>query len=189
VPLATLQGLSQAPGEVTGTGPVDPATARELAHAAAGHPATRWRLIVTAPDGRALAHGTARRTSRSQPVPATGWTVTLTTEPIPTGTCDHRLREPRYRPSPTLQQLIRTRHTTCCFPGCRRPARTCDVDHTIAYDDGGPTCPCNLSPLCRRHHQLKQTEGWMLIQPTPGTLVWLTPAGRRYTTLPSQHPT
>jgi hypothetical protein len=43
--------------------------------------------------------------------------------------------------------------------------------------------------LCRHHHQVKQAEGWTLIQPSPGVLVWLTPAGRRYTTMPSQHPT
>ena len=47
----------------------------------------------------------------------------------------------------------------------------------------------SLVPLCRHHHQVKQAQGWTLTQPAPGVLVWLTPAGRRYTTLPSQHPT
>jgi hypothetical protein len=146
VPLATLQGLSQAPGEVAGTGPVDPATARALAWSAATHPATRWQVTLTDPDGHALATGTGRRTARGQPPPATGWTVTLTTEPLATGPCDHRRREPGYRPSPTLARLIRTRHTTCCFPVCRRPARRCDLDHTVPYEEGGPICECDLAP-------------------------------------------
>ena len=115
--------------------------------------------------------------------------MTVTAVPIATGDCDHRHREPGYRPSPTLARLLRARTTTCCFPGCRRPATRCDLDHTIPYEDGGLTCECNLAPLCRRHHRLKQAEGWRLLQPSPGVLVWLTPAGRRYTTLPSQHPT
>ncbi|HEX4059409.1 MAG TPA: HNH endonuclease signature motif containing protein, partial [Streptosporangiaceae bacterium] len=88
-----------------------------------------------------------------------------------------------------LARLIRARTSTCSFPGCRRPARRCDLDHSVPYEDGGATCQCNLSPLCRRHHRVKQAEGWTLSQVSPGVLVWLTPAGRRYTTLPSQHPT
>jgi hypothetical protein len=44
-------------------------------------------------------------------------------------------------------------------------------------------------PACRHCHRRKQTPGWELTQPTPGTMTWTTPAGRRYTTLPSKHPT
>jgi hypothetical protein len=183
IPLATLLQLSDSPGEAAGYGPIAAATAQALAGAAAGHLGTRWQLTVTSPDRRALATGA----SRGRAVPAEGWTVTVT--PITTGDCDHRSQEPGYRPSPALARLIRTRTTTCCFPGCRRPARKCDLDHVIPYDDGGRTCQCGLAPLCRRHRRAKQAEGWMLSQPTPGVLVWLTPAGRRYTTLPSQHPT
>ena len=80
------------------------------------------------------------------------------------------------------------RHATCVFPGCRRPAAQCEPDHTLAYQSGGKTCLCNLAPLCRHHHQVKQTPGWTLQQPTPGTLTWTTPAGRRYTITPSRYP-
>jgi hypothetical protein len=184
VPLATLLQLSDAPGEVGGYGPVAPDTARALAGAAAEHPATRWQFTVTGPQGQAIGHGTARR-SRTRG----GWTVTVTARALATGDCDHHNQEPGYRPSPTLARLIRARSATCCYPGCRRPAIQCDLDHTIPYEDGGLTCDCNLEPLCRRHHRLKQAEGWTLTQPSPGVLAWLTPAGRRYTTLPSQHPT
>jgi hypothetical protein len=189
VPLTTLLGLAESPGEVTGTGPVDSVTARELAWSTAVHPGTRWNMTVTAPNGTAVATSTARAGPKSRAAPSTGWTVTLTTEPIARGTCDHRHQEPQYRPSPALQRLIRARNKTCCYPGCRWPARRCELDHTIAYDDDGRSCECNIEPLCERHHHLKHTEGWLLTQPAPGVLVWITPAGRRYTTLPSQHPT
>jgi hypothetical protein len=59
--------------------------------------------------------------------------------------------------------------------------------HTIPYDHGGRTCPCNLGALCRRHHQLKQRTGWTLTQPQPGTFGWTPPAGRTYTTHPDQY--
>ena len=38
IPLATLLGLADRPGEMTGIGPVDPALARDLAAAAARTP-------------------------------------------------------------------------------------------------------------------------------------------------------
>ena len=50
----------------------------------------------------------------------------------------------------------------CVFPWCTRPAKRCDTDHRVPYDAGGPTCPCNLAPLCRRHHRLKTHGGWTL---------------------------
>jgi hypothetical protein len=115
--------------------------------------------------------------------------VRVTAEPIATWQCDHRNAEPGYRPSPALQRLVRARSTTCTGPGCRRPAGRADLDHTIPYDDGGITCECDLAPLCRFCHRLKQSQGWTLQQPSPGVMVWITPAGRRYLTLPSQHPT
>jgi hypothetical protein len=186
VPLATLLRLSDSPGEAAGYGPIAAATARLLAGAAAGQQATRWQLTVTSPEGQAAGTGSVRRRGRGRGQ-ATGWTVTV--EPVAAGECDHHDQEPGYRPSAALARLIRARTSTCSFPGCRRPARRCDLDHSVPYEDGGATCQCNLSPLCRRHHRVKQAEGWTLSQVSPGVLVWLTPAGRRYTTLPSQHPT
>ncbi len=41
-------------------------------------------------------------------------------------------------------------------PGCGRPAARCDLDHAIAWDQGGLTCECGLAPLCRHHHRCKQ---------------------------------
>jgi hypothetical protein len=36
---------------------------------------------------------------------------------------------------------------------------------------------------------MKQAQKWKIEQISPGVMAWLTPAGRRYITLPSQHPT
>ena len=188
IPLVTLLGLADRPGEAGGYGPLDPDTARALACAAAGHRATRWHVTLTGPTDRALGYGSTPA-SRAHTVRDGSWQVSVTAEPIAAGCCDHRTAEPHYRPSAALQRIIRTRTTTCSYHGCGRPAARCDLDHTIPYDDGGITCECDLAPLCRRHHRMKQARQWTLEQVSPGVMAWLTPAGRRYTTLPSQHPT
>src|SRR5487761_1070299 len=189
IPLTTLMGLTGNLGEAAGFGPIDAATARVLACAAAGHRATRWSITVTGPAGHALAHGRAARRAPASSPDGTGWTVAVTAEPIAAGECDHRNAEPGYRPSPALQALIRARSKTCSYHGGSPPAVSCDVDHTVPHDQGGRTCECNLAPLCRTHHRMKQAEQWQLEQISPGVMAWLTPAGRRYITLPSQHPT
>ena len=60
VPLATLLGLAERPGEIQGLGPVDPALARRLAAAAAASPRTQVCVTVTSPEGYATGHGCAR---------------------------------------------------------------------------------------------------------------------------------
>ncbi|MGH4025921.1 MAG: DUF222 domain-containing protein [Pseudonocardiaceae bacterium] len=85
---------------------------------------------------------------------------------------------PAYRPAPQLSRFVQTRDRTCCFPGCRRPARRCDLDHTIPHDQGGPTAAGNLGPLCRYHHRLKTHTSWSLCQPEPGLFLWTSPTGR-----------
>ena len=59
LPLATLLGLAERPGEGHGLGPLDPALCRDLALAAAGSPWTRLCVTVTDPDGIAIGHGCA----------------------------------------------------------------------------------------------------------------------------------
>ena len=189
VPLTTLLGLSDRPGEAAGFGPMHADTARQLACALAGHRATRWQIIVTSPDGRALATGIHRGPVGPGPRSGSGWTVQVTAEPIAATNCDHRNAEPGQDPSPGLQRLIRARTVTCCGPGCRRPAARADLDHTVAYDCGGITCECNGAPGCRHCHRRKQALQWALEQPSPGVMIWTSPAGRRYTTYPSKHPT
>ena len=78
-----------------------------------------------------------------------------------------------YRPRRLLNLFVQARDRTCCFPGCRQPARRCDLDHTIPYDQGGPTVAGNLGPLCRYHHRLKTHTSWSLCQPEPGLVTML----------------
>ena len=66
-------------------------------------------------------------------------------------------------------------------------ASVCDEDHSVPFGQGGRTCECNLGPLCRHHHRVKQAKGWRLTQPEPGVFVWNTPSGRFYTTGPTQY--
>ncbi len=56
VPLGTLTGASSAPGQLSRLGVITPGQARQLANLAAGHSATRWRMVVVVnPDGEAIA--------------------------------------------------------------------------------------------------------------------------------------
>jgi hypothetical protein len=65
VPLATLAGLADRPGELGSLGPVDPWLARDLAASAARNPKTTWCLTVTDAQGHAVAHGCARPEPKS----------------------------------------------------------------------------------------------------------------------------
>jgi len=64
-PLATLTGLADRPGELSGLGSVDPWLARDLATAAAANPKTTWCVTVTDEHGHAIGHGCARAEPRS----------------------------------------------------------------------------------------------------------------------------
>lgn len=96
--------------------------------------------------------------------------------------------EARYRPSRALADYIRCRDLHCRFPGCDQPAEYCDIDHTVAWQRGGPTHPSNLKLICRVHHLLKTfwtgERGWTDEQHPDGTIVWTSPTGRTYTTAP-----
>jgi len=67
VPLLTLLGLAERPGEIQGFGLLDPALARDMAAAAIMSPHTEICVTVTSPEGYAIAHGCARpeRSARS----------------------------------------------------------------------------------------------------------------------------
>jgi hypothetical protein len=182
---------------VAGFGILDHADTRDLIAAAARNPATRWCVTVLNPDGTAAAHACAAGPHRWPPGQGPPGPITLRRlqdfltikelTPVIRGPCQHAHAEQRYRPSRKLQHLVKARNTTCTAPGCGRRAASCDLDHTDPHHQGGRTCECNLAPLCRHHHRCKQAEGWRLEQPEPGVLVWHTPAGRTYTTTPTQY--
>ena len=206
VPLETLQGLSETPGEVGSFGLVDAPDARDLAAAAARHPRTRWCVTALNPDGTAAAHGcvpgrhpppgpanlaaTCGPAPGPDPPPGTRpqdylRSLGIHLVPIARGHCDHAHAEAGYRPSRKLRHLVGARSARCTAPGCGRPAARCDLDHTVPWDQGGITCECDLAPLCRHHHKCKQAEGWRLEQPEPGVLIWRTPSRRTYVTTPT----
>ncbi len=82
VPLVTLLGLGNRPGEAHRLGPLDPALCRDLAAVAASSQATRLCVTVTDPDGIAIGHGCARAPRRaSQPTPARTGTTPATALP------------------------------------------------------------------------------------------------------------
>ena len=99
-----------------------------------------------------------------------------------------RRRAPGYRVPDAMRALVEARDQTCGFPTCRQPAWRCEQDHTIAHRKGGPTCPCNLSPECSRHHHLKHLPSWRLDQPRPGVLTWTTPARLTHTVTSAPYP-
>ncbi|WP_460819632.1 HNH endonuclease signature motif containing protein [Nocardioides korecus] len=79
-----------------------------------------------------------------------------------------------------LQHQAQLRDHTCVFPWCSAPARKADCDHVIAHADGGPTCSCNLAPLCRRHHRLKTHALWTYTTVSPGAYLWSSPHGYQF---------
>jgi Domain of unknown function (DUF222) len=112
----------------------------------------------------------------------------------PTGTWRHILTDPAtgtvldvghrsYRPPRPLARYVIARDATCRFPGCRQPARRCDLDHVEPWP-AGPTAASNVISLCRHHHRLKHAGRWHVSASHGGTVTWTSPTGRRYTTKP-----
>ncbi|NPC97765.1 HNH endonuclease signature motif containing protein [Nocardioides sp. zg-DK7169] len=79
-----------------------------------------------------------------------------------------------------LAEQTRLAQSTCAFPWCERPARRCDLDHVVPHgggSTGGPTCSCNLAPLCRRHHRAKTHTSWTYDKTDAATYLWRSPHG------------
>lgn len=83
-----------------------------------------------------------------------------------------------YRLSASLRRFLAARDRHCQFPTCNSDARWCDIDHTVAWEDGGKSVPENLAHLCRGHHTLKHNSRWKVRQSAPGVLEWTTPRGQ-----------
>jgi hypothetical protein len=148
VPITTLMGLDDAPGELRGYGPIPATLAREIA--ADG----TWRRLLTDPEsGTLLDYG---RTT--------------------------------YRPPVGLADHVRARDHHCRSPICRRSAAHADLDHTIAWADGGTTSEHNLYAGCRHDHRLKtHANGWQVTQDPNGTITYTTPTGHRYASRPHDY--
>jgi len=114
---------------------------------------------------------TARCLARNTP----SWTRVLT-DPVD-GTL---VTIDRYRTTLPQRHFLRARDQHCRFPGCRRAAIRCEVDHTIDAALGGRTALWNLAHLCQRHHSMKQFTRWRVRQLPRGVLEWTAPTGRVY---------
>ena len=132
----------------------------------------------TAPPGDGPAPGAAppgdgpdRPSARLRPLPQ------LLTNVHPAGT-----PEP-YRVPTRLRRLLALRRPLCEWPGCGCLATGCDMDHDVAWPEG-PTCSCQLGPLCRRHHRTKQLS-WTKHR-TANTVDWTSLTGRTWTS-PTPH--
>ncbi|KGN31932.1 HNH nuclease [Knoellia sinensis KCTC 19936] len=91
-----------------------------------------------------------------------------------------------YRVPDGMARLIRLRDGSCRFPGCAVPARQCDLDHVRPWPVG-PTTPTNLMALCRRHHRIKQRDGWTVKLHPDGHADWTDPTGYQRITWPVDH--
>lgn len=82
-----------------------------------------------------------------------------------------------YRPPADLKRWLGLRDKHCTFAGCGRRAAECDLDHRIAWADGGRTSVENLAHLCRHHHRLKHEGGWHSEGAAAGGSRWTSPTG------------
>ncbi len=89
---------------------------------------------------------------------------------------DARRRFPRA----ALRRDVQIRKRVCTGPGCRAPAATADIDHTIDHGHGGPTIDWNLGPKCRHDHTLKHRAGWTQRLTAPDTYLWTSRLGHPY---------
>ncbi len=87
---------------------------------------------------------------------------------------DGRGRHP-HRPHLRLPLVHPPRQSQCTPTSTTRTATT-----STSYDTGGPTCSCNIAPLCRRHHRLKTHSTWTYTPLERGTYLWTSPHGYQY---------
>jgi Domain of unknown function (DUF222) len=207
VRLSTLLGHDQHPGELAGWGPIHAELARDLVTANTGG---TWRYVLADDQGRLLHHGPLRRRptgttrvgtatveiqipvstlpalTQTPPAPLDGWAPVIDEINHRHTTVDDQPNDPTRRtPGAALRRLLHIRNRTCIFPGCRVPAHTADLDHTVDHADGGPTTDPNLGPACRRDHRVKHDGGWQLHQPHPGHFEWTSRLGRIYHVTPT----
>ncbi|WP_205475089.1 HNH endonuclease signature motif containing protein [Nocardioides sp. SYSU D00038] len=99
--------------------------------------------------------------------------TTVTVKPVID--LNQHLQTDSYHPTELLQRQTQLKIQHCAAPWCTRPARRCDTDHTLPYEQGGTTCSGNLVPLCRWHHRMKTHTRWTYHRIGPTTFLWKTP--------------
>ncbi|WP_104099375.1 HNH endonuclease signature motif containing protein [Cryobacterium sp. M96] len=91
----------------------------------------------------------------------------------------------RYKVPKELRRYLRVRDETCRWPGCRRAATQCDIDHTLDWQFDGLTEHDNLAHLCPADHALKSETRWTYMHLPDGTLKWTSPTGRTFISEPA----
>jgi hypothetical protein len=109
----------------------------------------------------------------------------LLTDPVTGALCP--VESTAYRIPQAVRRFVLARDACCSHPGCDRAAQRCDLDHARAWPQG-PSCPCNLSPRCRRHHNAKTHHGWQVRARLDGAHATISPTGRVYSTAAGQPP-
>src|SRR6266536_99365 len=153
VPLGTVTGLADRPGELAGLGPVDPWLARDLARAAAANPKSTWCVTVTDEDGHAVGHGCARPEPKSHrkragpgPPGGAGFCFTLVgRDGPPGGYGSWRLCTPG--PGPDLIVTLHPLTTPDCGHRFESPGHDPGVRLRHLIQVRHATC---TSPVCRR---------------------------------------
>jgi hypothetical protein len=87
---------------------------------------------------------------------------------IDVGRSERTIKGPRRR-----ALIARDRH--CRWPGCERPASSCDGHHVIHWMHGGEGGIDNQVLLCHRHHWRVHEGGWQLIKLDEGEIVPVAP--------------
>lgn len=91
-----------------------------------------------------------------------------------------------YRPTSAMRRRIAVRDGRCRFVGCMMPSSRCDIDHTKAWEEGGPTSLANLGHLCGGHHTGKHHGDWEVRQLPDGVYEWRSPSGFVFRDAPVQ---
>ena len=210
VRLSTLLGHDEYPGELAGWGPVHAGLARAQASALARG---QWRFAVTDEHGQLLHCGITQARPLGWPTRTTGcrqivelqvpvstlhelasdlaalggW-APVVTDLVHQHTTAHQgpTADPTRRfPGAALRRQVQIRDRTCIMIGCRAPAGSADIDHTLDHACGGATTEPNLGNVCRHDHRLKHDGGWRLHQPEPGLFHWRSRLGHSYLISPA----
>jgi hypothetical protein len=60
----------------------------------------------------------------------------------------------------TTREAVLLLSDRCLWPGCDRPNRNCEADHSLGWKAHGNTVPWNGGTMCRAHNQLKERSNF-----------------------------
>ena len=159
-----------------------------------GHPKVKAYVRVDATDlevdgdgGSTLATGEVEKLGAATLTKIRTGSATTRSSSNPCSTWPDATRVDLHDPPAWMRDLVHLRDGHCVFPRCQVDARSCDLDHTIPYDENGPpgqTRPANLACLCRRHHRAKTTGRWRYLRTPDGDYHWHGPHGTTYVVRP-----